>query len=77
MSYEDTNCPCGDKKRRETMICSLCEATFLSTKELAVFNNSDWPVEARRIAAVRILSMCRRRKKDYPPDGEFFKLHQP
>jgi hypothetical protein len=77
MSYEDTNCPCGDKKERETMICQQCETTFASTTEVAALKIPDWPFEAKRCAAIRLLAMCRRRKRDYPFLGELFQRQLP
>jgi hypothetical protein len=62
MAYENTECPCGGKKERETMLCQACQKTFWDTVEMAALNNQNWPVEARRNAAIRLLSMARRRK---------------
>ena len=69
MSYEDTNCPCGDAKERETMLCKHCEEYFAQTTELATLKTLHWPIEAKRVAAVRLLSMARRRKTTNPPHG--------
>jgi hypothetical protein len=66
MSYEDTNCPCGGTKERQTMICHQCQTTFAATTEMAALNIPEWPIEAKRVAAIRLLSMCRRRKQTYP-----------
>jgi hypothetical protein len=61
MAYENRECPCGGKKERETMLCQACQETFHDTVEVAALNQ-EWPVEARRNAAIRLLSMARRRK---------------
>jgi hypothetical protein len=40
-------------------------------------NIPEWPIEAKRVAAIRLLSMCRRRKRDYPFLGELFQRQLP
>jgi hypothetical protein len=62
MSYEDTNCPCGGKKERETLICDQCREYFSAAIELAAMDDPRLPFEARRGSAIRLLSMARRRK---------------
>jgi hypothetical protein len=62
MSYEDTNCPCGGKKDRETLICAECQKQFADTYEMRTFNNATEPPWSRRPAAIRLLTMARRRK---------------
>lgn len=62
MSYENTKCPCGDRKPRQTLICETCQAAFGSTVESAAFQNRRLPIAARRAAAIRLLSYSRRRK---------------
>ena len=70
MAFDDTNCPCGDSKERETMLCQQCAGYFGHTVEMAAVNNLQWPVEARRASAIRLLAMSRRRKTDIPPHGK-------
>jgi hypothetical protein len=47
------------------MICHQCQTTFAATTEMAALNIPEWPIEAKRVAAIRLLSMCRRRKNTY------------
>ena len=64
MSYEDTNCPCGGRKERETMLCAECMTAFKDTVDMKVFLDPiKYDVNARRGAAALLLAMSRRRKK--------------
>jgi hypothetical protein len=66
MSYENTECPCGGKKERETLICKNCDKHIWETTdrfELDHLNDESFTLEARRGMAVRLLSMARRRNK--------------
>lgn len=70
MSYEDTRCPCGGTKDRDTMLCQVCESDLAGHNSMKVFRNEDgsWNVEARRHAAIILcaesatLGRTRRRK---------------
>ena len=62
MSYEDTTCPCGDKKPTDTMLCDACFAEYAHTREMTVFK-SDLPVENRRNAGIMLLALARNRKR--------------
>ncbi len=62
MSYEDTNCPCGDRKPTDTMLCATCEKAFGNTREMEVFK-SGLPVENRRNAGIMLLALARNRKR--------------
>ena len=33
MSYENTDCPCGGKKDRETLICNACALHIFETTD--------------------------------------------
>ena len=62
MSYEDTNCPCGGQKARETMLCTECLTTFADRPEMEVFNqggSSEW----MRHNAIILIALARRRKR--------------
>jgi hypothetical protein len=61
MSYENTQCPCGGHKPRETMICPACEIACAG-HDLIRYRDDQSPVESRRNAAIRILAKARRRK---------------
>ena len=63
MSYENTACPCGQKKERETMICAGCRETFSGTSYLKTSEDGTLSWEARRSAAITLLAMARRRNK--------------
>ncbi|CAB4158759.1 hypothetical protein UFOVP736_58 [uncultured Caudovirales phage] len=66
MSYANTDCPCGEKKERETMICATCQQTFADTFEMKVSLDLTETWEARRSSAIQLLAMCRRRNKRLP-----------
>ena len=63
MSYENTSCPCGGRKERETMLCLDCKAYVASTIEAAVMNDASRSWQTRRNAAIRLLSIARGRDK--------------
>jgi len=62
MSYEDTNCACGDKKERDTMLCAACMETFKDRREMALFLDANEPVHVRRHCGIILLALARRRK---------------
>lgn len=62
MSYEDTNCPCGDQKPTDTMLCDACMEDLQDRREMVIFRSAD-PVESRRHAATILLALARRRKR--------------
>ena len=64
MSYENTNCPCGDKKPTDTMLCDACNAHFADRQEMADYQNGSLNLEWRRNAAIILVTLSRRRKKD-------------
>jgi DNA-directed RNA polymerase subunit RPC12/RpoP len=66
MSYENTECPCGGKKQRETLICAECERQFADTYEMKSFRDLTEPPWSRRPSAIRLLSMARRRNRRLP-----------
>jgi hypothetical protein len=61
MSYENTTCPCGSRKERETMICAACRDYTASTIEAAVMNDTGRAWQSRRNAAIKLLAICRTR----------------
>lgn len=63
MSFENTQCVCGGKKERETLICRECKEHVASTIEAAAIDDSRIPWQSRRNAAIRVLSMARNRNK--------------
>lgn len=63
MAYEDTNCPCGGKKARETMLCPACQQEFAQRREMAGFQNETAGFEYRRHCAIALLGMARRRSR--------------
>ena len=68
MSYESTNCPCGGKKDRETMICDPCKsfASITAANDLALYEDHRIPTQTRRAMAIRILANARRRGQRLP-----------
>lgn len=70
MSYEDTNCPCGGKKERDTMLCDRCESDLAQHPSMPVFKNLENALESRRHAAIVLLSLSRglgRKRQLTPP----------
>jgi hypothetical protein len=63
MSYEDTNCPCGDTKAPSTMLCDSCMSAFAGRKEMEIFTGSSESSEYRRHAALVLISLSRKRKQ--------------
>jgi hypothetical protein len=61
MSYANTACPCGGRKRTETMLCNNCEQAFAATPDRQRMDDPTAPWESRRAAAIRILAAARRR----------------
>jgi hypothetical protein len=62
MSYEDTNCPCGDRKQNETMLCDTCMEHLKDRREMKTFHDHTESVEIRRQAAIILLALARKRK---------------
>lgn len=62
MSYENTQCPCGNRKLVETMLCDDCERTFASTLDRKRMDDLTANWSARRGAAIRVLAQARRRR---------------
>jgi hypothetical protein len=65
MAYEDTKCPCGDKKPTDTMLCPSCIAHLAERPEMASFQNLKASIEYRRQAAIILVTLARRRKRLY------------
>jgi hypothetical protein len=61
MSYENTSCPCGGRKERETMLCTPCIAATEGTIESAVMHDTTRTWQTRRNAAIRLIAMARKR----------------
>jgi hypothetical protein len=66
MSYENTSCPCGGRKERETMLCRDCQDHTASTIEAAVMHDITRTWQTRRNAAIRLISMARKRDQKLP-----------
>jgi hypothetical protein len=65
MSYEDTNCPCGHRKERDTMLCADCMTAFKDHPSMKGFLNADgtWSIPARRQSAIILVTLARKRLK--------------
>lgn len=61
MAYQDTNCPCGGRKIRETMLCQTCVTTLAGKPEMAFMHDSSLTWEQRRSSAIRLIAMARKR----------------
>lgn len=61
MSYENTSCPCGGRKERETMLCAPCVAATDGTADAVIIADSTRPWQARRNAAIRLIATARKR----------------
>lgn len=62
MAYEDTHCPCGGHKERETMLCRECEQEFAEKPESRVLRDPTTGWAQRRGAAIRLIAMSRKRR---------------
>jgi hypothetical protein len=62
MSYENTVCPCGDKKPADTMLCDECYKAFRDRREMDDYQDPTLPLEYRRHAAVVLVALARGRK---------------
>jgi hypothetical protein len=63
MSYEDTHCPCGDRKPTDTMLCDVCLADLAARREMMIFKDGTQDMESRRHAASILLTLSRSRKR--------------
>lgn len=62
MSYEDTNCPCGGTKDRQTMLCPACREAFNDRREMTEYTDVHLPVAFRRQAALVLVTLARGRR---------------
>lgn len=62
MSYENTACPCGEKKRTDTMLCAACETAVAGSYDRKAMDDHHNPFELRRQSAMRVLAIARRRR---------------
>ena len=63
MSYEDTNCPCGGTKERETMLCKECMEALKDHPCMKGFLSSTESTQSRRHDAIVLVSLAARRKR--------------
>jgi hypothetical protein len=61
MSYENSKCPCGGKKPTSTMLCDDCNSWLANDRDMKIFRDGNQPDWYRRGAAIRLLSIARRR----------------
>lgn len=64
MAYEDTNCPCGGKKERETMLCADCQTAFADNVQMKILRDASALFEWKRSSAIALLSLARRRNRN-------------
>jgi hypothetical protein len=62
MSYENTICPCGGKKKPDTMLCPECLAFFKRRDELRVYTDPREPRHYRAQAARILCALAKKRK---------------
>ncbi|MES2596043.1 MAG: hypothetical protein V4662_11935 [Verrucomicrobiota bacterium] len=62
MAFDDTHCPCTGKKEAGTMLCPACERELSGTPEMRMFTSCAG-YEARRMAAISLVRMSRRRSR--------------
>ena len=71
MSYEDTHCPCGDKKPTNTMFCDACVAYLSDRAETkVVMRDPDADTGMRRHCALVLVSLSHGRKRRQALDAE-------
>lgn len=61
MSWENTRCPCGGTKDRDTMLCTACEQAVAGSFDFTRMHDTTAHLSERRSAAVRVLAAARRR----------------
>lgn len=61
MAYEDTHCPCGGFKFRETMLCVQCVTHLADQPESRLLQDPTTTWENRRSYAIRLIAMARKR----------------
>jgi hypothetical protein len=71
MSFENTQCPCGGKKERDTMLCAACAEYVAPTIDAASLNDHRIPWQSRRNAAIRVLKLCRDRNRSLALSYQF------
>lgn len=67
MSYEDTNCPCGGTKERETMLCKECMEALKDHPCMRGFLDARQSTQSRRHDAVVLVTLAARRKHQRKP----------
>lgn len=63
MSYEDTICPCGGKKERDTMLCPQCETDLADHPSMKVFKDMGAGIASGQHAAIVLLALSRSRHR--------------
>lgn len=64
MAYEDTHCPCGGKKERETMLCPLCMEWLRLHPSMRAWQNPTNSWDYQRQAAMVLVLLAHRRIND-------------
>lgn len=63
MSYDDVNCPCGERKPVQTMLCDACRADLKDHPAMIRFQATDESTQSRRHDAIILLALSRSRKR--------------
>jgi hypothetical protein len=65
MAYDDTHCPCGGQKIRETMLCDPCQIRLASRPENLILQDAASTWEQRRSAAIRLIALARSKRPTF------------
>lgn len=63
MSYEDTNCVCGERKELETLLCAACAEHLKDHPAMKYLRDTTNPTGGRRHSAIVLLACARARKR--------------
>lgn len=66
MSYDDTQCPCGGRKPRRTMLCDECLSEMKDHPSMAVYRNLKATMAERHHACVVLLALAKGRNSAKP-----------
>lgn len=64
MSFADSNCVCGGKKIRNTLVCDACEEALKDHPSMKAYNNFKLSVADRSHAAHVIIAVAGKRLRN-------------
>lgn len=65
MSYENHKCPCGNRKERQTMLCSDCVTAFADRPELTAYMDPTLSLDYRRQSAYVLVALAKKRRSGH------------